>query len=34
MQSEAPDRAKNARLRFRLWWVGLLAIIEGAIGDL
>jgi hypothetical protein len=27
MQSEAPDRTKNAKIPSRLWWVGLLAIV-------
>jgi Family of unknown function (DUF6069) len=34
MQSEAPDRTKNIWLRFRLWWVGLLAIIASVAANL
>src|SRR3712207_2062742 len=27
MQSEAPERTKNAQIRFGLWWAGLIAIV-------
>jgi hypothetical protein len=34
MQSGAPDRTKNTRIRFKLWWVGVLAIITSVAANL
>jgi MFS family permease len=33
MQGEALDGTKNTRIRFRLWWVGLLAIIASVAAN-
>ena len=34
MQSATPDRTKNIWLRYRLWWVGVLAIIASVAANL
>jgi hypothetical protein len=34
MQSVTPDRRTNGRIGFRLWWVGLLAIIASVAANL